>query len=349
MSVSREHRKEWAREALRGLENAIMPSFTPDLRELDEEGIRWDVRQAIAHGFFSTMCACETGLTLEENKRFLEIVCDEAAGRILVSLTLLLDSFADILELLTHAEKVGASHALMAYPHTFRPGSPDAIVDATRMVSEHTNLGLVMYATDKFDFVRFHPSHVPFEAYDKIADLPNVVSLKVGFGDPAMTFECFERFGRKVLVNVGTPWLTGLFPLLRRRYDAQWFGGGSWELWQSPEKPYLVEYYRHVIRGEIDKARSIYWRVAPANMLAAREGISRGGDIGMYHWPMAKYISWSVGGNGGLTRQPAMRLTAMQMQGRKMALRAIGIEPREPDEEFFVGRARYERQRSAAT
>jgi hypothetical protein len=27
-----------------------------------------------------------------------------------------------------------------------------------------------------------------------------------------------------------------------------------------------------------------------------------------------------------------------------MALRAIGIEPRENDEEFFIGRATYERQ-----
>jgi 4-hydroxy-tetrahydrodipicolinate synthase len=347
MPVNRQHRKEWAREALRGLENAIMPSFTPDLAALDEEGIRWDVRQAIAHGFFSTMCACEAGLTLEENKRFLDIVCDEAAGQILVSCTLLLDSFGDILELLAHAEIVGASHALLAYPQTFRPKTAEDILGATRRISESTNLGLVMYATDKFDFVRFHPSHVPFEVYDEIADLPNVVSLKVGFGDPAMTFECFERFGDRVLVNVGTPWLIGLFPLLRRRYGAQWFGGGAWELWQSPEKPYLVEYYRHVVNGETGAARQIYWRISAANALASREGISRGGDTGMYHWPMAKYISWSVGGNGGLTRQPAMRLTAMQMQGRRMALRAIGIEPRENDAEFFVGRARWERERRA--
>ena len=348
MAVSREHRKEWARAALRGLENATMPSFTPDLVALDEEGIRWDVRQAIAHGFFSTMCVCEAGLTLEENKRFIGIVCDEAAGRIQVSLTLLLDSFEDIHALLGHAEQCGASHALLAYPTTFRPADPAAIVEATRRIAERTSLGLVMYATDKFDFVRFHPSHVPFEAYDQIADIPNVVSLKVGFGDPAMTFECFERFGRRVLVNVGTPWLLGLFPLLRRRYGAQWFGGGSWEVWQSPGKPYLVEYYHHVVRGETDQARAIYWRLAAANALAARENISRGGDIGMYHWPLGKYISWSVGGNGGLTRQPAMRLTAGAMQGRKMALRAMGIEPREPDEEFFIGRVRYARERGQA-
>ncbi|MCB1707110.1 MAG: dihydrodipicolinate synthase family protein [Halioglobus sp.] len=343
MTVKREHRKEWAADSLRGIENATMPSFTPDLANLDEEGIRWDVRYAIAQGFFSTMCTCEVGLTLEENKRFLEIVCDEAAGKILVSFTLMFDTMEENLEMLAHAEKVGASHALMAYPQTFRPDTPDDIVTASRRMSESTNLGLVLYATDKFDFVRFHPSHVPFEAYDEIANFPNVVSMKVGFGDPAMTFECFERFGDRVQVNVGTPWLMGLFPLLQRRYGAQWFGGGSWEVWQSPERPWLVEYYNHVMKGETTKAREIYWKIAPANIMANREGIARGGDIGMYHWPMGKYISWSVGGNGGLTRQPAMRLTAEQMQGRRMALRAIGIEPRDNDEEFFIGRARHER------
>lgn len=344
MAVGRAHRKEWAAETLRGIENATMPSFTPDLSELDEAGIRWDVRTAIAHGFFSTMCACETGLTLEENKRFLEIVCDEAAGQIQVSLTLLFDTVEETLEMLEHAERVGASHALLGYPPSFRPGTPEEILDLTRTISDATNLGLIMYATDKFDFVRFHPSHVPFQVYDQIADLPNVVSLKVGFGDPAMTIECFERFGDRLLVNVGTPWLLGLFPLLHKRYSAQWFGGGSWELWQSPGQPLLVEYFHHVMKGEIDDARSIYWRIAPANVMANKAGIARGGDTGMYHWPMGKYVSWSVGGNGGLTRQPAMRLTSEMMHGRKSALRAIGIEPRENDEEFFVGRARYERQ-----
>lgn len=325
-----------------------MPSFTADLTALDEEGIRWDVRQAIEHGFTSTMCTCVTGQTLAENKRFLEIVCDEAKGRINVSFSFGLDTLQDSLELLAHAEQVGVSHALLGYPQTYRPGSPAEIVETTRRIAESTNIGLVMYASDKFDFIRFHPSQVPFEAYDEIANLPNIVAMKVGFGDPAMTFECYERYGDRVQVSVGTPWLIGLFPLLQRRYGAQWFAGGAWELWQSPEKPYLVEYYQHVVKGETDKARGIYWHLAKANAISMGESISRGGDIGMYHWPLGKYVSWSVGGNGGMVRQPAMRLTSGMMRGRKLALRAIGIEPREPDEEFFVGRVRYQRSHGSA-
>lgn len=348
MPILRQHRKQWAREALVGVENALMPSFTPDLADLDEAGIRHDVRQAIAHGFFSTMCAVETGLTQEESKRFIDIVCDEAAGRILVSFTLLQNSFADSIDLLAHAERAGASHALLGYPQTFRPGTPDDIYEVTARLAESTNLGLVMYASDKFDFERFHPSQVPFAAYDRIADLPNVVSLKVGFGDPATACECFERYGDRVLVNVGTPWLLGLFPLLRERYGAQWFGGGSWEMWQSPEKPYVVQYHDAVMRGDRAAARATYWTLSRGNALMMGS-VSRGGDIGMYHWPFGKYISWSVGGNGGMMRQPALRLLPGMMQGRKMQLRAIGIEPREPDAEFFAGRVRFAAAQAAGS
>ncbi len=343
MTVSRTQRKAWAREALVGIENALMPSFSPDMKDLDEEGIRWDVRQAIAQGFFSTMCAVETGLTTEEAKRFISIVCDEARDKILVSFTLLNNSFAESLELLAHAETAGCSHALLGYPATFRPQDSAEIYNKTAMLAESTNLGLVMYASDKFDFVRFHPSHIPFEAYDRIADLPNVVSLKVGFGDPAMAFEAFERYGDRVLVNIGTPWLLGLFPKLRDHYGAQWFGGGAWEMWQSPEKPYLVEYHRHIMAGQYDKARAIYWRIAPATQIMMGS-IARGGDAGMYHWLFGKYVSWTVGGNGGSMREPAQRLGAAMMQSRKAALRAIGIEPPEDDAQFWIGRARWQRE-----
>lgn len=343
MPVRRHERKAWARDALKGLENALMPSFTPDMADLDEDGIRWDVRQAIAHGFFSTMCAVETGLSTEEAKRFISVVCDEARGKILVSFTLLNNSFAESLELLAHAEAAGCSHALLGYPASFRPKDADEIYQKTAMLAESTNLGLVMYASDKFDFVRFHPSQIPFDAYNRIADLPNVVSLKVGFGDAAMAFEAFERFGDRVLVNIGTPWLLGLYPKLRDHYGAQWFGGGAWEMWQSPEKPYLVEYHHHVMAGAYDKARAIYWHIAPATQIMMGS-IARGGDAGMYHWPFGKYVSWSVGGNGGAMREPAQRLTAPMMQSRKAALKAIGIKPPQDDASFWPGRACFQKQ-----
>ncbi len=70
-------RKKWAREHLRGIENCTFPSFAPILSDLDEEGIRLDIRQAIAHGFVSTLCTCEAGLTLDEASRDTKLTTEQ--------------------------------------------------------------------------------------------------------------------------------------------------------------------------------------------------------------------------------------------------------------------------------
>ena len=85
-SVSKAERKEWARGRFRGAESVILPSFTPDFSELDEEAIRHDVRTSIRHGFFSVFA---TGVSLkddDERRRFVEIIVDEAGDDLLVSM-----------------------------------------------------------------------------------------------------------------------------------------------------------------------------------------------------------------------------------------------------------------------
>jgi len=84
MAIKKSELKKWAKEHMVGVENCLFPSFSPDLSKLDEDGIRWDVQQSIRHGFFSTLCAAESGLTFEEARRFVEIVTDEARGKIFV-------------------------------------------------------------------------------------------------------------------------------------------------------------------------------------------------------------------------------------------------------------------------
>ena len=73
--VSKADRKDWARERFVGAESSLLPSFTPDLSQLDVEGIRYDVRQSIKHGFFSVFCA-GVGLKPDEKRCFLQIAVD---------------------------------------------------------------------------------------------------------------------------------------------------------------------------------------------------------------------------------------------------------------------------------
>src|SRR5919106_3739422 len=82
--VTESERKQWAREHLRGLGSLVMPSFSPDFTSLDEEGVRYDVRHRIKQGFCSTMVSA-TGATAEQRRRIMEIVREEARGKMLMS------------------------------------------------------------------------------------------------------------------------------------------------------------------------------------------------------------------------------------------------------------------------
>ena len=54
-----------------------------------------------------------------------------------------------------------------------------------------------------------------------------------------------------------------------------------------------------------------------------------------------KYAHWCNGGNGGSVRQPTGRFHDYQKERIRAGLRAIGLTPREPEEEFYVGRVNY--------
>jgi hypothetical protein len=63
--------------------------------------------------------------------------------------------------------------------------------------------------------------------------------------------------------------------------------------------------------------------------------------LGTYHFPQQKYYQWLVGGNGGYTRQPVMKMYTHEMREARNAMKAIGLTLRESDDEFYVGRLNY--------
>lgn len=91
------------------------------MQELDEDGIRLDVRQSIAHGFTSMMCTAEVGLSFEEAKRFVQIATDEAGDRIRVTTDLLFETWDQQFEMIEWGEKVGLHGFLLVSRPLFIP------------------------------------------------------------------------------------------------------------------------------------------------------------------------------------------------------------------------------------
>jgi 4-hydroxy-tetrahydrodipicolinate synthase len=331
--------KAWSREHLKGLEVVIFPSFTPDLQELDEEGIRWDVNHLVANGFVSVMCAIEScGLTFEERKKFVEIVCDEAKGKVHTSLTVLQDTVEQDIEMLQHAEKVGCTFATIGHPIQYYPRSVEDIYAEYKYVCDNTNLGIIFFP-GRLHVLKMHPSYFPPEALSKIADIPNVVGMKVGGGSNlAISVLAFRLVGDRILVNDPMPdrWFVTV-PV----YGQQWSGAGPFYAMQTAENPRMVNMFNMLLKGEVDEALDLYWE--------GQKGMPGGGGSNMdayFHSGIVtamsdKYAHWLVGGNGGSVRQPTGRLYDYQKEAMRAAVRARGITPREPEEEFYVGRVNY--------
>ncbi|MCP5190646.1 MAG: dihydrodipicolinate synthase family protein [Pseudomonadales bacterium] len=326
MGVTAIERRDWARESLRGVQNITFPSFTPDLSELDEEGIRWDVRQAVAHGFFATLCACETGLTFDEARRFVSIVCDEASGKLLVAVTLLFDSLEQNLAMAYHAADAGCDLLQIGFPPNYYPDSEEQIFQVLHTLARATELGVILYPSPHYNFERFHPSAFPPAVLERLSE-------------PGLAADMVSRFGGKLLIN--NP-IERQLPLMVLAAQQQYIGPGCYEAFQSPEQRNVVDYFALLRQGKTAEAMEIYWKLTPARGLFEAKMMPTA-MLGCYHWPLQKYYQWLTGGNGGYTRQPCMKLHQFELEPIKFTLMQLGIMPRQPDEEFYIGRANRER------
>jgi 4-hydroxy-tetrahydrodipicolinate synthase len=99
-----------------------------------------------------------------------------------------------------------------------------------------------------------------------------------------------------------------------------------------------------LLDNNTQQAMAHYWRMAPAlkSMMGIMAPLM---PTGAYHWPLLKYQQWLSGGNGGLTRQPAMRVFQHNLQMIRGGLAAVGVQCPDPDEDFFIGRSNVSRSR----
>lgn len=342
--VARKDRKAWAKKHFKGFENVLMPSFTPDLKKLDEAGIRLDVRKSIEHGFFSTLCAC-VGLTDDETRQFLEVAVDEAKGRISVAFAQGGAEGTDAkvnLGLVKDAETIGCSHIILSLPRT---GSAQDLIKVGTAVSEATNMGIYLWAAQIHDFKRFHRSRIPFEVFDALADLPNVIALKVGDPDPATIFQLFERYNDRMLIGA---LMLNVMPFGIKAYGQQWSGAWTVEALQTPEKRYATDFFNLMMAGKYDAGMDLYWKYLDAAFGAMMKFMGPLMPTGGHPWEHLKLYQFLGGGNGGRMRKDPYHpdlppVTEENMAFVKNVFQSIQLSPANDSfEAFMVGRKNFE-------
>jgi len=334
MKYSRSEAKEWAAESWRGVCNVIMPSFTEDLRGLNERAIRHDVRRNIELGFWGALVVAECGTTPEEYTRLLEICVDEAKGRQHFLVHGSFDTRDQLVEIARRGAAIGAAGLLLGQPNSFYPRDENELYDYLAGVANDVDIAVCLFATVQMNLSRFHTSGYPQGVLVRAADLPNVVAIKYEVGRPGMAgdLEIWKKLrGKRVLFS--DP-LEAHSPLTVEMFGMQWMGTSNYEYWGGA----VPEYFALLQRGEFDRAMEIYWRINPARQarVAIQATFAGANFIHRYLW---KYQAWLQGYNGGPMRLPVMKLNDSQMRTVRDPLLKSGFElPDESPVDFYRGR-----------
>src|SRR6266851_1733985 len=170
--------KEWARATMRGVCNVIMPTFSRDLRKLNEAAIRHDVRKSRELGFWGALAVSECGTTIEEYVRFVEIAADEAGGDFHIVAHGSFDTLEDTIRAGQASAAAGADTLLLSYAPTFYPSSDQDVYDYATAVLDAVPLATVLFAVHLWNFQRLHPAELSPALIARLADHPRAVAVK---------------------------------------------------------------------------------------------------------------------------------------------------------------------------
>ncbi len=334
MQYSRSEAKEWAAASWRGVCNVIMPSFSADLRQLNEAAIRHDVRRNIEHGFWGALLVSECGTTDAEYRRFMEIAVDEAKGRQHFLIHGTFDTRDQIIAAAKAGEAIGVSGLLLGHPNTFYPRTEQELYEHLAGVAGRTDLAICLFATVQMNLGRLHPSGYPPTVLARASDLENVVAIKYEVGRPGIAgdLELWKMIrGKRVLFS--DP-LEAHSPLTVEMFEQQWMGTSNYEYWGGA----VPRYFDLLQRGDFAAAMEIYWRINPARQarVAIQTTFAGANFIHRYLW---KYQGWLHGYNGGPMRQPVMKLNDAQMRSVREPLLRSGFDLEDADATaFYAGR-----------
>ncbi len=167
--------------SFRGSFPALITPMTED-GSLDEAALRKFVDWQIEQGSDGLVAVGTTGesptLTEEEHKAVVEIVIEQAKGRVPVIAGTGSNSTAEAIEYTVHAEKAGADAALVVVPYYNKP-TQEGLYAHFRAVAEATELPVIIYNVPGRTVADIADTTIARLA----ADCPNIIGIKDASGD----------------------------------------------------------------------------------------------------------------------------------------------------------------------
>jgi len=186
--------------ALEGINSAMVTPLTPGGEELDEDALRSLVDRTIDEGVDGLVPCGGTGefpaLSHQERRRVVEVVCEQAGGRVPVIAHTGAGSTAEAIALSQHAEASGADAVMLIIPF-YEPITSVEVSHYYAAVSKAVDLPLIAYN---------HPGSTGYNQTSLLLrqlsrDIENLAYAKDSSGDLGQLFEhtCGDDCGITVL------------------------------------------------------------------------------------------------------------------------------------------------------
>jgi len=235
-----------------GVGTALVTPFTK-AGELDEQAVRRLGRRQIDAGIHFLAPCGTTGesptLTHAERVRIVEIVVDEAGGRVPVLAGAGGYSTKDVIRLADDMRKAGAAGLLSVAPYYNKP-TQEGLFQHYRAIAESTPLPIVVYNVPSRTGCNVEPATLV-----RLAAIPNIVGVKEASGNMTQMCEICHAVPADFVVLSGDDALT--LPLMA-------IGGRGVISVASNEIPAeIVRMVEAAQRGDFAAARAVHDRILP--------------------------------------------------------------------------------------
>lgn len=259
-----------------GIHTALVTPFTKT-GQIDEKALRALVDEQIAAGINGLVPVGSTGesptVDHQENIRVIEIVVDQAAGRVPVMAGTGSNSTAEAIQMTQAARKIGATASLQIAPYYNKP-SQEGFYRHFAAIADAVDLPMVLY-----NIPGRTAKNVSTETILRLAGHPNIVGIKEASGslDQVMDVIAGAPAGFEVLCGDDS-WTLSLLGL---------GASGVISVASHLVAPQLIRMYQACQAGRLDEARSIHYQLLPlfralfldTNPIPVKYALSRLGKI----------------------------------------------------------------------
>jgi len=293
-------------DTLRGVYSAVATPFTAE-QEVDETGLRSLVDRTIDAGIHGVVPCGSTGefstLTRTERERVVEVVIEQAAGRVPVVPHTGACSTREAIGLSQHAERTGAAAIMVVAPYY----EPFSTVETKRYYADiagSVSIPVMAYNLPAATGVNLTPAILG----ELISDVPNLKYVKDTSGDFSAAAQLIHEYGDAVSVFVG--WDTLFLAALLEGAAGSVIGAANVVPGQ------LVAVYDAVQQGDLARARYLWKALFPLMASFVSGGYTAA----------IKGAMDLIGFSGGPQRSPGEEVDSDRREILRQSLKSLGFD-----------------------